>query len=51
MDNHSCELTLKNVNMISGNSKPTIVVGEYARLVLNVVKNTTISAMPTPLRR
>ena len=39
MDNHSCELTLKNVNMISGNSKPTISVGEYARLVLNVVKN------------
>lgn len=38
MDNHSCELTLKNVNMISGNSKPTISVGEYARLVLNVVK-------------
>ncbi|MBQ9898180.1 MAG: EAL domain-containing protein [Ruminococcus sp.] len=39
MDNHSCELTLKNVNMISGNSKPTISVGEYARLVLNLVKN------------
>lgn len=39
MDNHSCELTLKNVNMISGNSKPTIIVGEYARLELNVVKN------------
>jgi len=39
MDNHSCELTLKNVNMISGNSKPTISVGEYARLVLNVVKS------------
>ena len=38
MDNHSCELTLKNVNMVSGNSKPTITVGEYARLVLNVVK-------------
>ena len=38
MDNHSCELTLKNVNMISGNSKPTICVGEYARLVLNVSK-------------
>ena len=39
MDNHSCELTLKNVNMISGNSRPTISVGEYARLVLNVVKS------------
>lgn len=36
MDNHSCELTLKNVNMVSGNSKPTISVGEYARLVLTV---------------
>ncbi|MBR6070757.1 MAG: GGDEF domain-containing protein [Ruminococcus sp.] len=34
MDNHSCELTLKNVNIVSGNSKPTITVGEYARLVL-----------------
>ena len=39
MDNHSCDLTLKNVNMISGNSKPTIAVGEYARLSLNVVKS------------
>ena len=39
MDNHSCDLTLKNVNMISGNSKPTISVGEYARLKLTVVKN------------
>lgn len=38
MDNHSCELTLRNVNMVSGNSKPTISVGEYARLVLNVSK-------------
>ena len=43
MDNHSCELTLKNVNMISGNSKPTITVGEYARLVLTVVKNNKLS--------
>lgn len=39
MDNHSCELTLKNVNIVSGNTRPTIVVGEYARLVLNIVKN------------
>ena len=38
MDNHSCELTLKNVNITSGNSRPVISVGEYARLVLNVVK-------------
>lgn len=39
MDNHSCELTLKNVNITSNSSKPTISVGEYARLVLNVVKS------------
>lgn len=38
MDNHSCELTLKNVNIVSGNSKPTICVGEYARLILNISK-------------
>ncbi len=43
VDNHSCELTLKNVNMVSGNSKPAICVGEYARLVLNVVKNNKLS--------
>lgn len=39
MDNHSCDLTLKNVNIISNNGKPTISVGEYARLCLTVVKN------------
>lgn len=38
MDNHSCDLTLKNANIISGNGRPTISVGEYARLCLNVVK-------------
>lgn len=43
MDNHSCELTLKNVNMISGNSKPAISVGEYARLVLNLKKNNKLN--------
>ncbi|MBQ9895376.1 MAG: EAL domain-containing protein [Ruminococcus sp.] len=42
MDNHSCDLTLKNVNITSGNSKPTITVGEYARLCLNVSKNNKI---------
>ncbi len=42
MDNHSCELTLKNVNIISANGKPTISVGEYARLVLNVSKTNKI---------
>lgn len=43
MDNHSCELTLKNVNIISGNSKPTISVGEYARLVLNIKKTNKLN--------
>lgn len=43
MDNHSCELTLKNVNIVSGNSKPTISVGEYARLVLNVSKTNKLA--------
>ena len=39
MDNHSCDLTIKNVNIVSGNSRPTISVGEYARLSLNVSKS------------
>ncbi|MDE6834954.1 MAG: GGDEF domain-containing protein, partial [Ruminococcus sp.] len=39
MDNHSCEIILKNVNITSGNSRPVISVGEYARLVLNVTNN------------
>lgn len=39
MDNHSCDLTLKNVNIVSGNSRPTISIGEYARLSLNVSKS------------
>ena len=43
MDNHSCELTLKNVNIISGNSKPTISVGEYARLVLKLKNNNKLN--------
>lgn len=43
MDNHSCDLTLRNVNITSGNSKPTITVGEYARLSLNVSKTNRIS--------
>lgn len=42
MDNHSCDLTLKNVSIISGNGKPTISVGEYARLSLSIVKNNKI---------
>jgi len=43
MNNHSCELTLKNVNIISGNSKPTISVGEYAHLVINLKKNNKLN--------
>lgn len=43
MDNHSCDLTLKNVNIISNNGKPTISVGEYARLSLNIVKTNRLS--------
>lgn len=43
MDNHSCELTLKNVNIVSGNSRPTISVGEYAQLVLNVSKSNKLA--------
>lgn len=42
MDNHSCDLTLKNVSIISGNSRPTIAVGEYARLSLNVIQTNRI---------
>lgn len=33
MENHSCELTLRNVNMIC-REKPTISVGSYAQLTL-----------------
>ncbi len=43
MDNQSCELTLKNVNIASGSSKPTISIGEYARLSLILKKNNKIS--------
>lgn len=43
MNNHSCELVLKNVNIISGNSKPCIAVGEYARLELTVLSNNKLS--------
>lgn len=43
MENHSCELTLENVNIISRNSKPTIVVGESAQLILNIKKTNKIS--------
>jgi EAL domain-containing protein (putative c-di-GMP-specific phosphodiesterase class I) len=43
MDNHSCDLTLKNVNIVSGNSRPVISVGEYARLVLNLKKNNKLN--------
>ncbi len=35
MENHSCELTLRNVNMIS-KDKPCISIGSYAQLTMNV---------------
>ena len=38
MDNHSCDLTIKNINVVSGNNRPTISVGEYARLSLTLSK-------------
>ncbi|MCM1314979.1 MAG: EAL domain-containing protein [Alistipes senegalensis] len=43
MDNHSCEIIMKNVNIISGNSRPVISVGEYARLVLNVIQDNRLN--------
>ena len=43
MDNNSCELTLHDVNIISGNSRPVISIGEYARLVLNIRKNNKLN--------
>lgn len=43
MDNHSCELTLKNVNIISGNGRPAVSVGEYAHLALNIVKSNKLN--------
>ncbi len=42
MDNHSCELTMKNCNVTSCSGRPTVMVGEYARLVLNVSKSNKI---------
>ncbi len=43
MDNYSCELTLKNTNIISGNGKPVISVGEYARLILDISRTNKLS--------
>jgi len=43
MDNYSCELTFENVNLVSRNSKPAIVIGESAQLILNVEKQNKIS--------
>lgn len=43
MDNYSCEITLENVNILSRSSKPAIVVGESAQLILNAEKENKIS--------
>ena len=42
-DNSSCEVTIKNVNIISGNNRPAIILGEYSRLELNVAKKNKLS--------
>jgi len=42
-DNSSCELTIKNVNVLSGNNRPAIILGEYSRLELNVEKKNKLS--------
>lgn len=44
MDNHSCDLTLKNVNMIS-QDKPTITIGSYAYLTMKVEGTNTLNFM------
>lgn len=43
MENHSCELTLENVNIVSRSSKPTIIVGDSAQLILNIKETNKIS--------
>lgn len=42
-DNSSCELTIKNINILSGNNRPSIILGEYSRLELNVLKKNKLS--------
>lgn len=44
MENHSCELTLRNVNMIS-NEKPCISIGSYAQLTMNVEGSNSLNYM------
>ncbi len=44
MENHSCELTLRNVNMIS-NEKPCIALGSYAQLTMTVEGNNSLNYM------
>ncbi len=43
-ENHSCELTLRNVNLIS-NDKPTISIGSYAQLSLILEGNNSLNYM------
>ncbi len=44
MENHSCELTLRNVNLIS-KEKPCINIGNYAQLTLTVEGQNTLNYM------
>lgn len=41
MDNHSCELTFRNVNII-GNDKPSVTIGSYAHLSLTLEGENTL---------
>ncbi len=44
MENHSCELTLRNVNLVS-KEKPCISLGNYAQLSLNLEGQNTLNYM------
>ncbi len=44
MDNHSCELTLRDVHLIS-KEKPCIAIGSYAQLTLNVEGQNSLDYM------
>ncbi|MBQ9111169.1 MAG: EAL domain-containing protein [Oscillospiraceae bacterium] len=44
MENHSCELTLRNVNLIS-KEKPCIAIGSYAQLTMHVEGKNSLNYM------
>lgn len=50
-DNSSCELTIKNINILSGNNRPSIILGEYSRLELNVLKRINLVIQVSMYRR